>query len=201
MSNKPDNKIPDNKLKEIRELRNLHQDELAKAVGLTGMFISYLENRNRGFTQETTNKICMALNCTIGQLLGEESLENIIKESLSNSYNNPSKLVVVSENKYPINDEYIEYSTEIIDQNLDDKYFSTKEKSKMLTNIYKIAYDYHENNLDIKDHIAKLEQERSDVDQKILAAKTFSRHIKKNKLNRNLSHFNKSHKKIEKINH
>lgn len=192
------NKIT-NKLKDIRNLRNLHQDELGEIVGLTGMFISLLENGKRGFTQETTNKFCAALKCSRGQLFGEESLENIIKESLDTvklESPNVPKLVVVSENKYPINDEYIEYATEIIDQNFDDNFLSKKEKSKMLTNIYKIAYDYHENNLDMEDHIEKLEQERSEIDQKILAAKTFLRHIKENKSSHSISHLNKSHKKI-----
>jgi len=86
-----------------------------------------METRSRGVSLEMLAKLAAALDCTIGQLIGLENIEGI-SEPIDNSYS--------------VNHEYMEYTLEIIEDLKDSGKLSKRNKSKLLSSIYKVVCDY-----------------------------------------------------------
>lgn len=59
------------RIREIRELRNLTKSQLAKKAGISTATISKLENYKESPTIETLEKIAIALNVKVADLLDE----------------------------------------------------------------------------------------------------------------------------------
>ena len=55
----------------IRESRGMSQAQLAEATGLTQSSISRIERGGRELTLSNMRSIARALNCSVGDLLGE----------------------------------------------------------------------------------------------------------------------------------
>ena len=55
----------------IREARGMSQTKLAEATGLTQSSISRIERGGRDLTLSNMRSIANALNCSVGELLGE----------------------------------------------------------------------------------------------------------------------------------
>jgi transcriptional regulator with XRE-family HTH domain len=55
----------------IREARGMSQAQLAEATGLTQSSISRIERGGRELTLSNMRSIARALNCSVGELLGE----------------------------------------------------------------------------------------------------------------------------------
>lgn len=62
------------KIKNMREIANLSQIELAEKIGITQSAISHLENGDISPSIATLQKIANSLNCSITELLNENSL-------------------------------------------------------------------------------------------------------------------------------
>lgn len=57
-------------LKDIRNLRGLSQNELARAVGMTPQYIQKIEyGKTKSIPLDTLDKFCEALGCTPGDIL------------------------------------------------------------------------------------------------------------------------------------
>lgn len=61
------------KIKELREKKNMTQDELAEKSGVSRTIISFLENGNPNTTSKTLVRIARALDVTIDQLFYKEN--------------------------------------------------------------------------------------------------------------------------------
>lgn len=59
-----------NRIKAVREQRNITQTELAKRAGISQPFIHDLENGNRNARAETMRRIAEALGCSEDDLRG-----------------------------------------------------------------------------------------------------------------------------------
>jgi transcriptional regulator with XRE-family HTH domain len=57
-----------NRIKEIREKKNLMQKELAELAGISRPFLHDLENNRRGAKPETYQRIAEALGVTVAEL-------------------------------------------------------------------------------------------------------------------------------------
>jgi len=62
-----------NNIKAIRLERNMKQQDLARAVGVSSPFMHDLENGNRNAKPETMEKIAAALGCSVDALKGGQS--------------------------------------------------------------------------------------------------------------------------------
>ena len=73
-----------NFLKKIREEKNLTQDQLAKAAGITRCIISEFENGKHRPSPRTINKIAEALGCSYVFLMtGKEELSTTATKTSS----------------------------------------------------------------------------------------------------------------------
>lgn len=61
------------KIKELREKRNMTQEELAEKSGVSRTIISFLENGNPNTTSKTLVNIARALDVSIDQLFCTEN--------------------------------------------------------------------------------------------------------------------------------
>lgn len=66
-----------NNLKKIRLKREMTQEDLSHLVGTNAGQINKLETGSRRLSDKWIPKLCLALNCTISELLGENSENNI----------------------------------------------------------------------------------------------------------------------------
>jgi transcriptional regulator with XRE-family HTH domain len=57
------------RIKQYRELAGMTQDDLGKAIGVTGSNISQIESNTRELRLDKANAICKALNVTLEQIL------------------------------------------------------------------------------------------------------------------------------------
>lgn len=57
------------KIKEIREKKGITQLELAEQVGITQVYLSYIENGHKTPTLKTLQKLAKALDVDIGELI------------------------------------------------------------------------------------------------------------------------------------
>ena len=64
-----------NKIKQIRERKNLTQVELAKELNMTQGIVSSWENGRYSPSIDTARKIAAALGCTMDELFGEPEKE------------------------------------------------------------------------------------------------------------------------------
>ena len=62
-----------NRLRELRKAKNWTQEELALNSGLSQALVSQLERGGRGTTIETLKVLAAALDCSVADLLGEDS--------------------------------------------------------------------------------------------------------------------------------
>jgi len=57
-------------LKQVREIRGLSQNELARRVHMTAQYIQKIEQgRSRSIPYETLDKFCRELKCQVGEIL------------------------------------------------------------------------------------------------------------------------------------
>lgn len=73
-------------IREWRKHRKLTLERLAEAVDMTPSHLSMLERRERGYTQETLEKIAAALKTDVGSLLTRDpgqsdELEEVLKDA------------------------------------------------------------------------------------------------------------------------
>lgn len=78
------------RIKELRQLNNVSQGDLAKATGLTRQAISNYENNERMPNKEILEKLANFFNVSVPYILGAYSKEEIL-EVLKNSYISESK--------------------------------------------------------------------------------------------------------------
>ena len=62
-------KIIDNRIKELRESRNMMQKELAESAMISRPYLHDLENNRRGARPETYQRIADALGVTVEELM------------------------------------------------------------------------------------------------------------------------------------
>lgn len=69
-------------LYKIRKARGMSQKQLAEAVNASNQQISCLENGDRKMAPEWIERLSKALNCSKGELLGEEGISEEEREIL-----------------------------------------------------------------------------------------------------------------------
>ena len=69
-------------LYKIRKARGMSQKQLAEAVNASNQQISCLENGDRKLAPEWIERLSKALNCSKGELLGEEGVSEEEREIL-----------------------------------------------------------------------------------------------------------------------
>lgn len=69
-------------LYEIRRARGMTQRQIAEAVGVEPDHISKLENGDRKLSPEWIDRLSKVLNCSKGELLGEEGISEEEREIL-----------------------------------------------------------------------------------------------------------------------
>lgn len=74
----------ENRLKKMRKLRKLSQEELGNMVGASKMQIWRLERGDRQLTQKWLEKISKALNCSVLDILPENQNEIVENDEFSN---------------------------------------------------------------------------------------------------------------------
>jgi transcriptional regulator with XRE-family HTH domain len=117
-----------NRIKEIRELKGLDQKDLAALMGISAMGLSYLESGKNNPTKHLTN-ISEILNCTVGQLRGVEPVEGLDSPPMIG-----------------FKEEYVTHAISIIEELIEPKDLTKEGRSKLLSDVYKLVYDYFENN-------------------------------------------------------
>ena len=147
----------------VKSLRVKHfgsREELAKKINTTAQNIYQLETGRRKISLNWLENFGKLLGCSVSQILGEDSIDEIDDSLTSdNSTAKASKpeLVVVSNNEYPIKDQYLGYAMEILDEMIDHNFHTREEKTHMLSEVYKIVYDFYENNGDKADFAKEIE--------------------------------------------
>lgn len=61
------------RINELRTIRNIKSGDLAKEVGISPTFLSYLENGTKNPSLDTLQKICNALDVTLGEFFSSEN--------------------------------------------------------------------------------------------------------------------------------
>ncbi len=82
------------KIKELRNLNNITQQELANKLGISFQALSNYENNRRTPNVELIKKICVSLNCTTDELLEMDTASDRAKVQINNSFNNSSNVKV-----------------------------------------------------------------------------------------------------------
>lgn len=62
-----------NRIKQIRTFRGIKSGELAETVGISPTFLSYVENGIKNPSLDTLQKICSALDITLGDFFSYEN--------------------------------------------------------------------------------------------------------------------------------
>jgi transcriptional regulator with XRE-family HTH domain len=77
------------RIKELREMNNMRSGDFADKIGISSVFLSYMESGTKKPSYETLEKICSVLNISLSQFFseGEEpiSLTPELKELLDNA--------------------------------------------------------------------------------------------------------------------
>lgn len=134
----------------IRSKKGLSINELAKMIGVSRQLLWKFENGKSTLSENVLSKVAEALNVSVEYLTtGKESAEAKKPEQ---------KFNVVSSNDYPIKDEYLGHAMEIVDEMIDHDFHSREEKTHILSEVYKLVYDFYENNDDKKDFVKEIEQ-------------------------------------------
>lgn len=88
-----------NRIKYIRTIKNIKSNELAKTIGVSPVFLSYIENGTKKPSLETLEKICDALDISLKELFDDGStLSPELKELLDHAKNlSPEQLEKLTE--------------------------------------------------------------------------------------------------------
>lgn len=70
------------RIREIREKRNMTQEQLAKAARISKGFLSDVENNKRNVSSETLLRIANCLGASVDYLLKGETKENVINKQI-----------------------------------------------------------------------------------------------------------------------
>lgn len=63
------------KIKEIRQTKNISAKELANKIGITPVFLCYIESGNKKPSLDTLEKICKALDISMADLFINETVK------------------------------------------------------------------------------------------------------------------------------
>ena len=134
------------RIQKIRKIRKLSNQQLGGKLGVTGANISLVENGMRGLSLDWIIKLAEALNCTIPQLLAIDPIEE--------EHN-------IDGNTYSIDRNYMEYALEIAENIEGIDKLDKKEKSKLISELYNLVYDFFKKNPQTsnKELIAKKKKE------------------------------------------
>jgi len=132
-------------LEKIRRIRGLNQRELAKIVGVKESYISLIEG-GRSLSGRMIADLSNVLNCSTDQLLGKQFIDDNLQEKQRVSKAEGSCLKLVSENQYPVKDEYMRYAVETIEKLVAEKELKPQHRIDILPDLYKMIYDFFEHN-------------------------------------------------------
>ena len=124
----------------LRVSKGLSINELAKKIRVSRQLLWAFENGKNQISAELLKKIAKTLNAPEDYFLIQNESEQKIEENI------------------PIKDEYLGYAIEIIDEIIDHDFYSRSEKTHILHQVYKIVYDFFENNDNKKEFVKDLEQ-------------------------------------------
>lgn len=127
----------------LRTKKGLSASELAKRVGVAASTIWAFENGKASISSELIQKIAEVLDV---------NLEYEIEKELP-----PPKIQLISDNPYPIIEKYLKYSVEIYDQVIRSNRHFEEEKAAILYEIYKVVYDFFENQHNQENDLNKIE--------------------------------------------
>ena len=68
------------RIRSLRELKNLTQEQLGERAGLSGKFIGEIERGNGNPTVDTLDKIAKALDTSLAQLLTESEEDEMLAQ-------------------------------------------------------------------------------------------------------------------------
>ena len=144
--------MSNNFLEKIRIRQKVSIAEIAKQVGVSRQLLWGFEKGKNNISTKVLEKIAKTLNCSVSQILGDESNERL--------YNNEKeqKTEIPSSPTYPIKDQYLNYAMEIVDEMIDHEFHSRQEKTHILSEVYKIVYEFYENQDDNADFAKELEK-------------------------------------------
>lgn len=143
---KPPKEIKENQrilLYTARTKKSLSINELAKKLGVPRSTIWAFENGKASISDELIKRIAEALNV---------SLESETKEESP-----PPSIQLVSDNPYPITENYLKYSMDIYSRVIGSNPHFEEEKAAFLYEIYKIVYDFFEKEHHQDNEISKLD--------------------------------------------
>lgn len=72
-----------NRIKKLREEKNIYQKDLAKLLGVSIPAINYYENEKRAIDTETALKLADYFDVSVDYLLGKSDIRNIPKVDLN----------------------------------------------------------------------------------------------------------------------
>lgn len=75
------------KIKELRKLNDITQQDLANKLGISFQALSNYENNRRTPNIELIKKLCVLFNCTADELLEIDSPSERAKVQINNSFN------------------------------------------------------------------------------------------------------------------
>ncbi len=157
----------------IRSKKKFSINELAKKVGVSRQAIWNFENGKSTLSKDVFEKIAGVLDVSIEYLTTGKNITR----------NDGRNIGIISDNQYPIQDQYLGYAMGIVDEVVDPNFYSKEEKVQILSEVYKIVYNFYENNDDKADYVKEIEK-------KIVANEGFLKFI--NRINFDLSATNKS---------
>lgn len=130
----------------VRISKGLSINEIAKKLGVPRSTIWAFENGKASISESLINKIFEVLNISPDYLLTNNPTD--ISEHHHNQTVLPPlrpSLSLVSDNPYPITEKHLKYSMDIYDQVIGSNRHFEEEKIAILYEIYKIVYDFFEN--------------------------------------------------------
>lgn len=136
-----------NLILKLRIKKGLSCSELAKKVGVAKSTIWAFENGKASISDELINQILKALGCEPSTLISENNPTDISEHHHNQTVLPPLRpsLSLVSDNPYPITEKHLKYSMDIYDQVIGSNRHFEEEKIAILYEIYKIVYDFFEN--------------------------------------------------------
>lgn len=135
------------RIKELRQLKRFSREALAKILGTTSHNIYQLETGRRNVSLKWLARIAKALGCEPSTLISENNPTDISEYQPNQTVLPPLRpsLSLVSDNPYPITQKHLKYSMDIYDQVIGSNRHFEEEKIAILYEIYKIVYDFFEN--------------------------------------------------------
>lgn len=82
------------KIKELRKINDITQQELAKKLGISFQALSNYENNRRNPSVEQIKLICIFFNISADELLEIETEKDRQKVQINNSFNNSKNIKV-----------------------------------------------------------------------------------------------------------